>query len=173
MAHQLRQIGRIVRPHGVRGELKVAPETDRPEIYLDLQAVLVGSDNESAVSFDILSANVVPSRHGVTAIVQLKTVSSRNEAEALVGRLVFARDADLPGLADDEFYYNDVIGLPAVDQHGVLLGTIKDILEAPAQDKLVISRSGRADVLVPLVPAFIGSVSGDQVVIHTIEGLFD
>ncbi len=173
MAHQLRQIGRIVRPHGVRGELKVAPETDRPEIYERLQSVLVGPDNGSAVSFDILSANVVPSRHGVTAIVHLRTVSSRNEAEALLGQLVFARDSDLPDLADDEFYYNDVIGLPVVDQHGTVLGTIKDILEAPAQDKLVISRPGRTDALVPLVPAFITTVTTEKVVINTIEGLLD
>ncbi|PIQ61859.1 MAG: 16S rRNA processing protein RimM [Bacteroidetes bacterium CG12_big_fil_rev_8_21_14_0_65_60_17] len=173
MAHQLRRIGRIVRPHGVRGEVKVAPETDRPEIYLDLQTVLVGSDNESAVSFDILSANVVPSRHGVTAIVQLDAVSSRDAAEQLAGQRVYARAEDLPELADDEFYYDDVIGLVVLDQDGSVLGTVKDILEAPAQDKLVVSRPGRPDVLIPLVPAFIGSITTEHVVINTIEGLID
>lgn len=172
MAHQLRQIGRIVRPHGVRGELKVAPETDRPELFSSLQTVYVGSSIESTLSFDILSANVVPSRHGLTAILQLSTVSSRNHAESLVGQFVFAGADELPPLAADEFYYDDIIGLPVEDQFGAELGVIKDILEAPSQDKLVIARTGKPDVLVPLVPAFIEEISGDRVIINTIEGLF-
>ena len=125
----LREMGRIVKPHGVLGELKVAPETDDPdrfhdletihvgpdkddpERFLSLERVFVGPDEGSTTSFDIVSVRLQPSRFGITVLLKLEGISSREAAEALGKQRVFASQDDLPPLEDGEFYYSDLIGL--------------------------------------------------------------
>lgn len=171
MKPTLRQIGRIVQTHGVMGEVKVAPETDDPQVFAELQTVFVGPEIGSASSFDIVSARFQSSRHGVTILLHLKGVDGREGANALKGLDVFADEADLPALGDDEFYYSDVIGLDVRNEEGEVIGRVADILEAPGQDKLLVSRPGAPSFMVPLVPAFIVDIDDECVIIRTIEGL--
>ena len=53
-----REMGRIVRPHGIQGELKVAPETDDPDRFQSLETIHVGPNSDSTTSFDILSVSL-------------------------------------------------------------------------------------------------------------------
>ena len=79
----LREMGRIVRPHGVMGEIKVAPETDDPDRFTELKSVLVGSDEDSTTSFDIVSVRLQPSKYGITVLLTLSGMTDRQSAERL------------------------------------------------------------------------------------------
>ena len=169
----LREMGRIVRPHGVLGELKVAPETDDPARFQVLETVYVGVDEASAVSFDIVSVRLQPSKYGITVLLMLEGVSGREAAEAMCKKNVYANEADLPALEDGEFYLSDLIGLPVSTLDGEEVGTVKDVLEGPGQDLLVIQTPSGGQVMVPLVPELVPEIDLDagRIQIDPVDGL--
>lgn len=164
-------MGRVAKPHGLEGGIKVAPDTDDPDRFAGLRRVFVGQDAESALLFDIVSVRIQPSKFGVTVLLALEGVDSREKAEDLYGKYVFADQADLPALEDDEFYYSDVIGNQVYSEDNTLLGTVADILEAPGQDKLVVRQHDGSTFMVPLVPEFMVDVTDETVVIRLLDGL--
>lgn len=169
----LREMGRIVRPHGVLGEVKVAPETDDPGRFQELETVYVGVDEASAVSFDIVSVRLQPSKYGITVLILFDGVSSREAAEALGKKNVYADEADLPALEDGEYYLSDLIGLKVETLDGAEVGTVMDVLEGPGQDLLVIRTPSGGRVMVPLVPELVPEIDIDagRIGIDPVDGL--
>lgn len=167
----LRQMGRIAKPHGLAGDVKVAPDTDDPYRFTDLRSVYVGKSPDTVLLFDIVSARIQPSKFGATVLLKMEGVDSRDQAEKLYGQLVFADQDDLPPLEDDEFYYSDVIGHDVLSEAGESLGRVADILEAPGQDKLVVQREDGSRFMVPMVPEFVRDVTDHSVVIRLLDGL--
>ena len=171
-----REMGRIVRPHGVMGELKVAPETDDPSRFQVLKSIYVGSSEDTTTSFDILSVRLQPSKYGVTVVLQLEGVNSREEAEKLNKLRVFALSDDLPPLEEGEYYLSDLLGMEVVEQNDdTVIGTVRDVIERPGQNLLLVQRSGKPDVMVPLVDAFVGEIDfgANRILVSPIEGLLD
>lgn len=169
----LREMGRIVRPHGVTGEIKVAPETDDPDRFRQLKSILVGENSSSTKSFDILSVRLQPSKYGITVLLALSGVNDRQAAERLNKLKVYADENDLPPLEEGEFYYSDLIGLAVVTNEEADIGEVKDVIEGPGQDLLVIKRSSGAEVMIPLVEAFVVEIDFDQgkIILDPVEGL--
>lgn len=164
-------MGFIGRPHGVRGDVKVVPETDDPARFEDFDQVFLEIGGEKR-SFDVQSVRLQASARGLIPVLTLKGVDDRSEADALRGAAVFVAEDDLP-LGDDEFFLHDLIGLKAVDEEQTVLGEIADVLSLPAGPVLAIRRQEGADVLVPAVGEFIVELTDEVVVIRVIEGLFD
>ena len=169
----LREIGRIVRPHGVKGAFKVAPDTDDPERFLELETLYVGPDEESATSFDIVSVRIQPSKHGTTIILELEGIADRTEAEQFGKPKVFADEADLPDLDDDEYFIDELIGLRVDSGQGEIIGEIEDVLEYPGQDRLLIRKDSGPTALVPFVPELIEDIDFEAGVLRLVylEGL--
>lgn len=169
----LREMGRIVRPHGVMGEIKVAPETDDPDRFSQLKSVLVGSDEDSTTSFDIVSVRLQPSKYGITVLLALSGVTDRESAERLNKLKVFVDQNDLPPLEDGEFYYSDLIGMTVATADDPELGTVKDVIEGPGQDLLLVKRTSGAEVMIPLVDAFVVEIDfdADRILVDPVEGL--
>jgi 16S rRNA processing protein RimM len=168
-----REMGRIVRPHGVLGEVKVAPETDDPDRFYELETIYVGADEASAVSFDIVSVRLQPSKYGITVLLMLAGVSGREAAEALCKNNVYADVADLPALEDGEYYLSDLVGLKAETLEGTEVGVVEDVLEGPGQDLLVIRTPAGGRVMVPLVPELVPDIDLDagRIGIDPVDGL--
>jgi 16S rRNA processing protein RimM len=169
----LREIGRIVRPHGVQGAFKVAPETDDPERFLALDRVFVGRDERSTQSFDIVSVRIQPSRYGQTVILELEGITDRTAAERMGKPRVFAAESDLPPLEEGEYFVDQLIGLEVDDGTGEIVGTVEDVLELPGQDRLLIRKTSGAEAMVPLVPDLVESIDFDEGVVRLVhlEGL--
>ena len=72
-------------------------------------------------------------------VARLAGVSTRTAAEALKGAEIFARRDQLPPPADDEFYYDDLIGLEAVDAEGAPIGRVVSLMNYGAGDVLEIA----------------------------------
>lgn len=169
----LREMGRIVKPHGVMGELKVAPETDDPDRFHELKTIFVGADEASTSSFDIVSVRMQSSRHGITVLLTLEGVNSREAAEALNKLRVFASQDDLPPLEEGEYYLSDLIGLLVETVSGEPVGTVTDVFEGPGQDLLVVQRTDAGKAMVPLVPEIVPEIDIDHSIIRIdpIDGL--
>lgn len=167
-------MGWVSRPHGIRGELKVIPETDDPERFRLLETVLIKPADGGYVRYPLESIRFQRGKRGVTVILKLAGIGNRDQAHALRGALVAATPDALP-LAEDEYFLSDLIGLDVHTDAGAGIGQIIDILDLPAHPVLVIRRPGGDEVMVPAVPAFMDDIDFDRrrVRIRPIDGLLD
>jgi 16S rRNA processing protein RimM len=165
-------VGRVVRAHGITGELVVDVRTDDPETRFargtSLRARTKGGTERRFV--------VESSRpHGGRLLVRLDGVADRNGADALRGTLFLVDSSDLPPIEDpDEFYDHQLEGLRVRTTAGVDVGTVAEVLHTAAGELLSV-RTGDREVLVPFVGAIVASVSlAEQVIeIDPPEGLLE
>jgi 16S rRNA processing protein RimM len=166
-------VGRIGRPHGLRGEVTVEVRTDDPD-----QRFADGSDL-ATLPAERGPLSVLGSRwHSGILLVRFAGCEDREAAEALRDTVLAIDSATLAPLADPaEYYDHDLIGLRVVTAAGEQVGTVADVLHH-GQDLLVIdgggSRSG-AEILVPFVAAIVPEVdvAAGTMVIDPPPGLLD
>lgn len=168
-------MGRILKAHGVRGEVKVIPETDDPTRFEALETVYLGPGPDDVRAFALEGVRYQTTAKGPLVMVRLRGIDDRDQADALRRLKVYADEADLPPLGEDEVYLHDLVGLDVVTEGGVEVGQIREVLELPAQPVYVVARPGRPDVMVPAVEAFVAAIEMEarRVVIRPIEGLLD
>ncbi len=163
-------VGRIGRPHGVRGEVTVEVRTDDPDLRFVPGAVLRTDPPERG---PITIAGV--HWHSGTLLLRLEGVDSREAAEAVRNTELVVPVAELPEIEDPDSYYDhQLVGLTAQLPDGAVLGEVTAILHE-AQDLLVVRRSGGRDVLIPFVAAIVPTVdvAGGFVVVDPPEGLLE
>jgi 16S rRNA processing protein RimM len=127
-------VAQILKPQGIRGELKVKVLCDSAEDLTTYPRVFIGG-----VEYKIL--NVRP--QGDCAFITLKGIADRNAAELLRGKDVLVLRKDAPALPDDRYYIVDVIGCQVVTDSGKTLGTITEITPART-DIYTVEINGKA-----------------------------
>ena len=169
------RVGQIYRPHGVRGELKVAPETDDPARFTELSQVYVGRDVQHTTAHAVEGARFQETKRGITVILKLDGIDSRDDAEHVTKQQLFAAEAELPPLDEDEVFIHDLIGLDVVTEGGEAIGTVANVLTLPAHDTYVVRRPGKPEAMIPDVDDFIVALDLDdgRLVIRPIEGLLE
>lgn len=142
-------LGRILRPHGVRGELRMRVMTDYPERIAQLKHVFLGKDIDDAKAkpYAVKGARM----HQKYALLRLEDIYDRNTADRLRDLFVMVRLEDAVPLEEDEFYVFELIGLRVETEDGYTLGTIKDIMETGANDVYVITSPDYGEVLFPAI----------------------
>ena len=163
-----RVVGRIGKPHGLRGEVAVQVRTDFPE-----QRFVIGAQLSADTGRTLTVQAVRP--HGGALLVRFTGVADRDAAAQLAGLVLTADVTALPELDDpDEFYDHQLEGLAAVGPDGALLGTVREVVHAPASDLLVL-QTGHGEALVPFVREIVPQVdlAGRRVVVDPPPGLLD
>ncbi|MDR7533924.1 MAG: ribosome maturation factor RimM [Armatimonadota bacterium] len=160
-------VGRIVRPHGVRGEVRVRPETDFPERLAGRRRVHLR--REGALS-PVEITGVRP--HGAALLVTLRGVDSLEAAERLRGAELVVARRTLPRLGPNEFYLFEIIGLRARTEDGRLLGVVAEVVRGPAHDVYVV-RGEAGEVLVPALREVVRQVdrAAGELVVRLPAGL--
>jgi len=172
MSETLYTVGEIVNTHGVRGELKVVPHTDFVEDRFDKGSKLVIVDGKGGQT----PVTVQSSRlHKKLVYVTFKEFNEINEVEKYKGSLLKIEAKYQEKLAEDEFYYHEIIGCEAVTESGESLGTIKEILTPGANDVWVVKRPQGKDLLLPYIDEVILDVDikTKRITVHVMEGLLD
>ncbi|MGA1601672.1 MAG: ribosome maturation factor RimM [Prochlorothrix sp.] len=133
-------IGRIVAPQGLRGEVRVYPETDFPERFEEPgQRWLLRLKATEPEPVELESGRFLANKG--LYVVQLAGVDDRSAAEALRGAQLLVAADDRPELAPGEFHYLDLVGLTVVDQaSGQVVGTVLNLIAA-GNDLLEVERS--------------------------------
>jgi len=157
-------VGRVGRPHGVRGEVTVLLESDDPGDF-DSGAILRAGERD----LEVRSARPYRDRG---LIVAFAGVTDRNAAEALRGVVLTGDAADRRSLEEGEFWSSSLVGLEAVTPAGASLGTVTEVLVGGLQDRLVVSTPSGEEVLVPFVGEIVGDPEDGCIVIDAPEGLF-
>jgi 16S rRNA processing protein RimM len=163
-------VGRIGRPHGVRGEVTVEVRTDDPDLRFVPGAVL---RTDPAERGPITIAGV--HWHSGTLLLRLEGVDSREAAEAVRNTELLVDVADLPEIEDpDSFYDHQLVGLSARLPDDSVLGEVIAVRHE-AQDLLVVRRPEGGDVLIPFVSAIVPTVDldGGFIVVDPPEGLLE
>ena len=175
-------VGRIGKPHGIRGEVTVEVRTDEPEARFAPGAVL--STEPGAVAPPEPGAYRVPEKltvesarwHQGRLLVVFDGVLDRNVAEALRGTLLAVDSGDVAPPEDpEEFHDHQLVGLAVVNPAGERLGEVDRIDHAPASDLLVLRRPDGRTALIPFVKAMVPEVdlAGGRVVVDPPGGLLD
>ena len=165
-------VGRIGRPHGIRGELTVQVHTDDPDLRFAAGSVLA---TEPAARGPL---TVSSSRwHSGRLLVRFAGCADRTSAEDLRGTLLVMDSSEATPPADpDEFHDHELIGLDVATVAGEPVGAVTDVLHQ-GQDLLVIrpSRPGGEEILVPFVAALVPEVDvkAGRLVIDPPPGLLD
>lgn len=159
-------VGRVTRPHGIRGEVAVEPLTEVPGRY-DSGAVLRLEDGRTLT--------VASSRpHRDRLLVRFQEVGDRSAAEALRGQVLLVPISDSPPMDEEgRFWIHEVVGLDVVTEEGRSLGRIREVLRNPANDLWVAGHAG-TEVLVPAVHDVVVAVDREagRVVVRELPGLF-
>jgi 16S rRNA processing protein RimM len=167
-------VGRIGRPHGVRGEVTVEVRTDDPELRFAVGSVLL---TEPASRGPLTVAGRRWHREILLLTLEGPTglAESREDAEALRDTELHVPVADLPELDDPDAYYDhQLVGLSARLTDGTPLGDVVAVRHEGA-DLLVVRRTDGGELLVPFVAAIVPAVdvAGGFVEVDPPEGLLD
>ncbi len=167
-------VGRITRPHGIRGDVKVQPETDDPARLTGVETLHVGRSADDARPMRVEAVRAMTTKQGLTALVRFVGISTPEAAAALRGLSLYADASELPPLDDSEYFLHDLVGLAVEDTEGMPLGRAVEVSETPAHLILTVETPTGERVMVPAVPAFLTEidVAKGRIVIATIDGLF-
>jgi 16S rRNA processing protein RimM len=166
----LLQVGAIIKAHGVRGEVKVFPTTDDPARFKDLKTVILDTGKEKR-ELEITGVKFFKN----LVILKFKGLDSMNEVENLRQAKLFVTRENAVELSENEYFIADLIGLGVTSDEGEALGEISDVLQTGANDVYVISREGRADILIPAIKECILNVdiAAGEMKVHLLPGLVD
>jgi 16S rRNA processing protein RimM len=163
-------VGEIVGAHALRGALRLrAYQPPAPSLVGGRTVFLERGDARR----EMRVASAAPHARGVV-LLTLDGVTDRDAAEALVGCRVLVRATDLPDVAQDEFYWHEVIGFRVETMDGDHLGAIVECLATGANDVWVV-REGDREHLIPVIADVVREIdrSGRRIVIEPLPGLLD
>ncbi len=143
-------IGRIAKARGIRGDVHVAPLTDFPERFNDLDRVWLEMPDGSVVQRTVSHS----SHNGSTTVLKLDGIDDRTEAETLRGAYISVDSTDLVELETDTYFVFDLEGLDVVGADGVNIGRVERVEQYPANDVLVVGTKD-GQVMVPAVKNFV------------------
>ena len=151
-------VGRVVKAHGITGEVVVEVRTDDPDARFAVGKSLRGKQGRGGVEHSFVVDTV--REHGGRLLMRLSGVSDRDAADALRGTLFGVDSGDLPAIDDpDEFYDHQLEGLRVRTVAGHDVGTVAEVLHTPAGELLSVKTGEGREVLVPFVEAIVTAVS--------------
>jgi 16S rRNA processing protein RimM len=162
-------LAEVARPHGVRGEIRLKLFNKDSDILLDRDEVLVrlpdGEEHEVSIDHARRADDAI--------LLKLYSIDDRDRAAELRGALICVKRREFPPPSDGEFYVCDAKGA-RVSCQGKPIGTVKDVLNYPTIDALVVKAAdGGKDWEVPLIDVFVDSLdlASGKIELKTIEGL--
>ena len=160
-------IGRITRPHGLRGELTVEVLTDFPERFDTLKVAYLG-DSQQADVWEVTAARW----HKDRVLLALRGCEDRTTAEKLRGLMVQIPIEEAMALSEDEYYPHELVGLDVVTTEGEDLGRVSEVIFTKANEVYVVT-GPRGQMLLPAIAEVIEHIDLDtgQMTVRLMEGL--
>ena len=146
------EIGSIVGAQGIKGEVKVHPNSDFPERFERAgERWLWGSQDVEPRSIQLKKGYEIPGRN--LYVVQLEGIHNRNQAENLRGQMLLLPTTDRPKLRSGEYHSQDLIGLPVFDRAtGLEVGIVSDIFTAGHEILVVSAIQNNGKTLEAMIP---------------------
>jgi len=163
-------LGKIVKKYSFKGELLAKLDTDSPELYTEMESVLV-LQHQRLIPFFIENSSL----HKSSLLrLDFEDVKDEATAQSLIGSELYLPLNMLPKLSGDQFYYHEIIGFTVIDSAFGEVGTITAINDQTAQALFVIDRQGK-EVLIPINDEFVQKLDRKNKTLHltTPDGLIE
>ena len=142
-------IGQIVAPHGVRGDVRILPQTDFPERFKHMKYGYIDGKR-----YGVSNARL----HKHVVLLKLTGVDDRDAAESLVKKEIQVPREEAVSLSEGQYYIFDIIGISVYDLKDTLLGTVTDILRTGSNDVYVVTSADGEEILLAAIEDVIKSV---------------
>jgi 16S rRNA processing protein RimM len=159
-------VGKLRRPHGVRGEILMEVYTDFPERLKPGSVLYLG---EAAGSLTLVKFR----QHHQGLLLTFQGYTTPEAVGELRNQILFVHRDDRPPLEDGEYYHHQLIGLDAISDEGVQVGVVSEILETGASDVLVVRPDRGPEVLIPVNDTFVLNIDLESrtISVHLIPGM--
>ncbi|KAB2879960.1 16S rRNA processing protein RimM [bacterium] len=166
----LYRIAKILRGHGIKGELKFTPVNKHFD-KMNTGIKLYLADRFNKVQEVQIEKIRITQTEG---IVKFKEIADRTEADKFSGGYLLIDKSDLPKLPKNEFYVEDLIGMDIVDETGRKRGVLNDIYSQSAYDIYEVLHDGKKS-LIPAVEEFVTFIDKKKrtITVHVIDGLIE
>ena len=165
-------VGKIVNTQGIKGEVRVISKTDFPEERYQKGAMLLLFQEKKAPIELVVKSH---RKHKNFDILSFEGHPNINDVEKYRDGILKVAKDNLAELAEDEFYYHQIIGATVYDETGSELGKIKEILSHGANDVWVVQRPKKKDLLLPYIEGVVTKVDveNQRIDVDIPEGLID
>lgn len=176
MSEKYYTVGDIVNTHGIRGELKILPKTDFPDVRFDRGSVLyIVPPQASRPVAEVKVERARPQKN--VYILKLEGFDSINDVEKWKGASLKITDSQLLELPEDEYYYHQIAGCRVVTEDQIELGTVTEILAPGANDVWVVTPdAGKGKpFMLPVIDEVVLDVDVERkrITVHLLEGLLE
>lgn len=144
-------VGTVQKPHGIKGELFIRLETDRPDAVFAPGRVLRLGDGKGTLSEASLTVERARAFKGGVLVKVAEHTGRTPEIEDLRGRTLLIPRGQAAVLAEDEVFYHDLLGMRIVTAAEGEIGTIAEVYDAPSGPLLSVAREGGKELLIPFV----------------------
>lgn len=172
--HLMVELGRIVGEHGLKGQVRVRFFGESYEHLLSCTHVWLGErrGDSNARQHEVQFVGMGRAKE---ARLGLKGIADRDAARALRGLLVLGSEAALERLAEDEFYWHQLVGCEVYTEAGQSVGTVCEIWETGAHDLLVVRDESGHQNLIPTARELTRRIdlAGRRIVVAALPGLID
>lgn len=164
-------IGRVVKPHGVRGELCVENHASSPDLYAVGRVLRLRLPRRPEMTLAV--TGVRP--HQGRLLVTFEGVADRDRAESLRGAEVLTAAADLPAPGEDEIYLHEIEGFAVVLENGERVGVLEGFLDLPGQDVWSVRSPDGKEIMLPANEETVAEIDVDArtVTVTPPPGLLD
>lgn len=158
-------VGRVIRPHGSDGAIRVQPHSDNPVRFQ------VGSN--LTVAGRTLAVSDFRTLPGGYALLRLEGLESVDAVRPLAGQWLVAPEEPVPDLPPGEYYHYQLVGLSVVTDQGEGLGTLQEVLVTGGNDVYVVQSASGEEILLPAISQVIKEVDlpAGRMLVHLIDGL--
>ncbi len=170
MEKNLFPIGRVVKPHGVKGKMKVEYFGDDLRRFFSYREIFIQNETRGLEPYEILEVVTQPRR----LILRLRGIEKIEETEPLIGKEIFVKKEALPELEEGEYYWADLLGMEVETQEGKRIGKVKEIIPTGANDVYVVEGK-RGEIFLPAIEGVIQSINLKERVMKVVrmEGLWE
>lgn len=140
----VRLVGIISKPHGVRGEVEVKLFTDYPKSFKKGDILFFDEDGSSKVALEDVKVKKVKKVDRI--VFKFEGINSREEAESLRSAFLFRDIKDAPKLGIDEFWVDEIIGMGVYSKDNFHIGEVVDVLKNTPNDNLVVRKDKSIDI---------------------------
>ncbi|MFN4190605.1 MAG: ribosome maturation factor RimM [Pseudothermotoga sp.] len=145
-------IGKIVRTHGLMGNVRVQPLTNVLEVFDKSKQFFIMDESRDEI-YTVQVEDI--KRSGKTFLIKFYGVNNEETAKKIVGLEIVMKAEDLPKLSSpDEFYYYEVLNIDVFDQTGNFIGKICDIISTGSNEVLVV-RGNDEEILLPMIRDYV------------------
>jgi len=145
-------VGRIVKPHGLLGEVKAILPKNIAEIFTSFEEVIIATPaGREIMTTTAKRVRATPKGY----LIAFEAISSIEEAERLRNTHIYVKKTSLPKLGEGEYYFFQILDSKVYDEDGEELGHVVDLIETGSNDVAVVRADDGEEKLVPLVKEYV------------------